>query len=236
MPRGQPLEDAPGWRVIERPQPRKRRISVTILAIATLLLLAFAATYRYQVGWPADHQPQIASPAISTVARAASPSTKDPIAGTPEPGRTSAALPEPVVRQPDTTGVARSEPEVAATPLVRSPPARADSLRIFIHYPAHHGDAVPAIRLAALLQTRGFPIVDIRLVEREVERPSVRYFFPGDRADSGRLVDVIGTLSPHDAPDKATDFSHFSPKPRPGTVELWLPAAGPGPMAQESPL
>jgi hypothetical protein len=95
---------------------------------------------------------------------------------------------------------------------------------------------VPAIRLAALLQTRGFPIVDIRLVEVEVEQPSVRYFFPGDRAESRRLVEVIDTLVPQQAPDTATDFSHFSPKPRPGTVELWLPAAGPGPIAQESSL
>jgi len=216
MTRGKPLDGAPGWRVIERPQPRKRRTSVTILAIAVVSLLAFAVTYRYQVGWPEDHRLQMALPAASPVSRATAPTVE-----TPEPEGAVAAKPQP---------------EAAATPLPHPPPTISDSLRIFIHYPARRNDAVPAIRLAALLQTRGFPIADIRLVEVEVEQPSVRYFFPDDRADSRRLVDVIDTLLPHQAPDKVTDFSHFSPKPRPGTVELWLPAAAPGPMAQGSSL
>jgi hypothetical protein len=227
MTRGKPLEGAPGWRVIERPrpQPRKRRASVIILAIAAGLLLVFAVTYRYQVGWPQDHHPQIALPS-ATVAPRTDRGPSMPKSVAEAPGRRALA--------------ARPEPEIRETPRIAKPqaapgaPSAPDSLRIFIHYPAHHDDAVPAIRLAALLQTRGFPIVDIRLVELEIDEPSVRYFFPGDRAVSRSLVDVIGTLAPHLAPDKATDFSHFFPKPRPGTVELWLPAAGPGPMAQDS--
>jgi hypothetical protein len=234
MNRGKPLEGAPGWRVIERsqtgprPEPRKRRVSITILAIAAGLFLACAVTYRYQVGWPEGHQPQFAAPAATAAPRASAlPATGIPVAVAPAPEPAIAAGPAAETR------IAKGQPEVAAAARLRSPPPP-DSLRIVIHYPAHHDDAVPAIRLAALLQTRGFAVVDIRLVEVEIEQPSVRYFFPGDRADSRRLVDVIDTLVPHQAPDKATDFSHFSPKPRPGTVELWLPAAGPGPLAQDS--
>ena len=234
MTRGKPLEGAPGWRVIERPQPepRKRRASVIILAIAAGLLLVFAVTYRYQVGWPKDHHPQIALPSATAAPRTDGGSaTQNPVAEAPGPERAIAAGPEPEIREPPRVAIPQAEVEAAPRP--GAPPAP-DALRIFIHYPAHHGDAVPAIRLAALLQTRGFPIVDIRLVEFEIDQPSVRYFFPGDRAVSRGLVDVIGTLDPHLAPDKASDFSHFSPKPRPGTVEVWLPAAGPGPMAQDS--
>jgi hypothetical protein len=199
--------------VIERSQPRpRRRVSVTILAVAACLLLAFAATYRYQAGWPAGHRPQLASPAVVPTPRGAAPA-RAPL----EPERTIAAKPAPeVVPVPDRPRAA------AATP------------RIFIHYPAHQGDAVPAIQLAALLQTRGFHVADIRLMDVEVERPSLRYFFARDRADSRRLVDVLNALSVRQVPDQATDFTHFPRKPRPGTVELWLPAAGPGPLAQDS--
>lgn len=115
-----------------------------------------------------------------------------------------------------------------------APPAGAGSFRIVIHYPAHRGDVVPAIKLAALLQIRGFRVAGIRPVDVEVERPSVRYFFAKDRARSERLVDTMSVLLPNQAPGEATDFSHFSPKPSPGTVEVWLPAGGPGPLAQDS--
>jgi hypothetical protein len=217
MPRGKPLENAPGWRVIEHPQPRpRRRVSVTILTVAACLLLAFAVTYRYRAGWPADHHPQLATPAVIPAHRAAA--TPPPATATPAPERAIAAAPEPL----------------AAPPPVGPLKASAGPPRIFIHYPAHQGDAAPAMRLAALLQTRGFEVADIRLVEIAVEHPSLRYFFARDRADSERLVDVLNALSIHQVPDGATDFSAYAPKPRPGTVELWLPASGPGPLAQDS--
>ena len=248
MTRGKPLAGAPGWRVVERRQPGprrrpqhqpetqrrpehqpgKRRASVTILAIAVGLLLIFAGTYRYRVGWPENRQLQFTAPTATTTLRASAPPTSEPAIARPEPA-------VPATPDPDPPGIAKPQRDVVAAPRRRGPAAPAGSLRIFIHYPAHRDDAVPAIRLAALLQTRGFPIVDIQLVEIEVEQPSVRYFFPEDRSDSRRLVDAIRTLLPREAPDQATDLSDFSPKPRPGTVELWLPADGPGPMAQDSP-
>jgi hypothetical protein len=30
---------------------------------------------------------------------------------------------------------------------------------------------------------------------------------------------------PERAPQRASDFTHYTPRPRPGNVEIWLPAA-----------
>jgi hypothetical protein len=143
----------------------------------------------------------------------------------------------------------RSQAAAPSVARVQAPPERAtmpgptseaspgmDAAGITIHYPAHGNDAVTAIRFAALLQTRGFPVADIRLVEVEIEQPSVRYFFAGDRAESRHLVDVMSTLSVDQAPDQATDYSHVRRKPRPGSIELWLPAVDRTQMAQRSAL
>ena len=97
--------------------------------------------------------------------------------------------------------------------------------------------------LAALLRTRqvssqalvlehlrgqGFTVADIRPVDFGIGKPSVRYFFDDDRSASERLVAELGRFL-HDAgarvPDQASDFSHFTPKPRPGNVEVWLAAS-----------
>jgi hypothetical protein len=59
----------------------------------------------------------------------------------------------------------------------------------------------------------------------------VRYFFDGDRRESRRLVEAIGAFyakARGGAPGEATDFSDFSPKPRRGNVEVWLPAPAAG--------
>jgi hypothetical protein len=56
-------------------------------------------------------------------------------------------------------------------------------------------------------------------------KPSVRYFFARDRAASRRLVEEVSRFfeeRPSQAPDDASDFTHFVPKPRPGNVEVWL--------------
>jgi hypothetical protein len=74
-------------------------------------------------------------------------------------------------------------------------------------------------------------VVDIRPVDFQIEQPSVRYFFDGDRRESRRLVEAIGVFyakARGRGPDQATDFSHFSPRPSQGSVEVWLPALAGG--------
>jgi hypothetical protein len=102
----------------------------------------------------------------------------------------------------------------------------AGEIRIFIHHVADQPAGALAQQLAEYLRGQGFTVADIRSVDFGVGKPSVRYFFARDRAASGRLVEELGRFSTGGAslaPDRASDFTHFVPKPRPGTVEVWLP-------------
>jgi hypothetical protein len=101
----------------------------------------------------------------------------------------------------------------------------AASIRVFIHHAEGAGNAIRALQLAAFLETRGFDIADIRMVEFDIARPGVRYFFDRDQRESRRLVEAVRAFfvkAPGRAPDQATDFTTFSPKPRRGNVEIWL--------------
>jgi hypothetical protein len=99
-------------------------------------------------------------------------------------------------------------------------------IRIFIHYTSSDvASADLAHRLADYLRGRGFTVGDIRPVDFSIGKPSVRYFFARDRAASQHLVEEVSrffeeTLS--QAPDEASDFTHYVPKPRPGNIEVWL--------------
>jgi hypothetical protein len=105
---------------------------------------------------------------------------------------------------------------------------RAGDIRIFIHHVADQGASALAQRLADYLRGQGFTVADIRAVDVIVDKPSVRYFFASDRAASQHLVEQLGRISEGGrslAPDRASDFTHFVPKPRPGSVEVWVPAS-----------
>lgn len=122
-------------------------------------------------------------------------------------------------------------------PLVNGPSAADEAavapipIQVVIHHAAGARNALPAIQLAAFLQTRGFDVSDIRPVDVEIERPSVRYFFAGDQPETRRLVEAIAAFfakAPDQAPHEAADLSHSSPKPRRGNIEVWLPPAAGG--------
>jgi hypothetical protein len=102
----------------------------------------------------------------------------------------------------------------------------AGETRVFIHHVADQRDGALAQQLAEYLRGQGFTVADIRSVDFGIAKPSVRYFFARDRAASQRLVEELGRFSAGGAslaPDRASDFTHFVPKPRPGSVEVWLP-------------
>ena len=85
-----------------------------------------------------------------------------------------------------------------------------------------------AERLAGYLRGQGFTVADIRPVDFSIGKPSVRYFFARDRAAGQRLVEELARFAEGGtslAPDHASDFTHFLPKPRPGSVEVWLPTS-----------
>jgi sulfocyanin len=101
-------------------------------------------------------------------------------------------------------------------------------IRVFIYHDAdHHGAAALAERLADYLRRQGYTVADIWPVDFTISKASVRYFFEDDRSASERLVDELGRFFEEGtlAPDQASDFTHFLPKPRPGNVEVWLPAS-----------
>jgi hypothetical protein len=107
------------------------------------------------------------------------------------------------------------------------PPA--GEIRVFIHhFASSDGDAAQAQLLAEHLRRQGFTVADIRPVDFSIGKPSVRYFFEDDRSASEQLVDELGRFLEETgarAPDRASDFTHFTPKPRPGNVEVWLSAS-----------
>ena len=104
----------------------------------------------------------------------------------------------------------------------------AGATRVFIHHVGDPRDGELAQRLADYLRGQGFTVADIRPVDFSIGKPSVRYFFARDRAASQRLVEELGRFFAGGAtlgPDHASDFTHFVPKPRPGSVEVWLPGS-----------
>jgi hypothetical protein len=136
----------------------------------------------------------------------------------------------------DSAAKARVAGEVSG--LEDRPMVSAGEIRVFIHHAAgHRGGTVLAQRLADHLRRQGFSVADIRPVDFTISKPSVRYFFEDDRSASERLVDELGRFfeegelgrffeeGTSSAPDHASDFTHFVPKPRPGNIEVWLTAS-----------
>jgi hypothetical protein len=143
---------------------------------------------------PARRQPR--APAIDAAAREA-----------------SAALDRLIVESHTDDASARAAPDTAR-------------IRIFIHYAATDvEDAALARRLADHLRRTGFTVAGMRPVDFTIEQPSVRYFFEGDRRASQRLIDVLAEFFDGAwslVPQRASDFTHHTPRPRAGSVEVWL--------------
>jgi hypothetical protein len=221
------LEGAPGWRVVEREQQRSWRAGYVIVPLAILVgsLQVLIPSDLNRGGWPQDRRQ--AAPAD-----APAPTTERAI-DAPQAQRQAQQLPESTGRsaEPQRAPLADARPLASSEPADEATAAGPTPIRVVIHHTAGAENALPAIQLAAFLQARGFDVVDIRPVDVEIERPGVRYFFDGDQLESGRLVEAIGAFyakARGRAPDEAADFSHFSPKPRRGNVEVWLPAPAAG--------
>jgi hypothetical protein len=172
-------------------------------------------------------QPAITPPAPSaTPQQPASEPASDANPGQPPDSAASVATVVSMPRAASSPGlhVARE----ASMPDDRSALPAGD-IRIFIHHTANHqGDAALAQRLTDYLRHQGFTVAEIRTVDFNIRTPSVRYFFQRDRAASQRLVEELGRFVDEGrslVPDHASDFTHFLPKPRPGNVEVWLPAS-----------
>jgi hypothetical protein len=99
---------------------------------------------------------------------------------------------------------------------------------VFIHHTASdRTSAALAGQLADQLRREGYPVVATRQVRFRVTAPGVRYFFPADREAAGRLLRASTRfVAPRNgrAPATPGDFTHVEPKPRAGTLEIWIPS------------
>jgi hypothetical protein len=204
MPRGRPVEGAPGWRVVERPERRSWRAGYVIVPVAIMLGLfqILTSSSRDGIGWPDNHQQQASAPETpESLSQATRPEVR----------------PLPSARPLAGAGAT----DEAAAPL--------GPIHVAILHTAGTGNALAAMQLAADLQTRGFAVTDIRPVDVEIERPAVRYFFESDRPATRRLIAAIDAFfakAPAKTLAQAADFSHVSPKPPQGSIEVWLPPSG----------
>jgi hypothetical protein len=140
---------------------------------------------------------------------------------------TGEALSSEISSAPPTLPARAQAAEASASADRPAPPV--GEIRVFIHHTAGRaGDAALAQRLADHLRGQGFTVADIRPVDFRIGKASVRYFFEDDRSASERLAADFGRFMQEAgarAPDDASDFTHFMPKPRPGNVEVWLRAS-----------
>ncbi len=126
-------------------------------------------------------------------------------------------------------------PAPSATP--PGPPAVAPTLaRVVIHYTAGDSNALSRAReLGRHLRAGDLATVELRQVPMRVSTDNVRYFFDADE-DKARAVHSVVARWQKQPGAPATvpisDFSHFRPLPRLGTIEIWLATAGlPAPVA-----
>ena len=218
------------------PAARRRRSLVLGLAVFAVMASAaylglHAAFYREVLARAVPSVPHPAgSPLIATP-----PALPVPGPAIPSPGP-AMPVPDPASSDraaPSDPGRSRSVPPAvrrgSETPEPSSPPPRenasppapgAPAPRVVIHVPSgsEGAEAVSAHLRAGLGARLG--AVAARRVPGTPDRPSIRFFHPGDEpvaqqvaawmADAG----LIWTLQ---------DFSTFSPRPSRGTIEVWLP-------------
>jgi hypothetical protein len=160
------------------------------------------------------------------------PAGLDPSLAAPEEGAPpSPRPPAPPERssEPDPPAAAAATPPLPAPQRIEpnAPPVPAE-IRVFIHH-SSGDDAVTgeARALAARLQERGTRTVIVRPVPFGIRGLSVRYFHDDDLAAARQTLAITrGLLG--GAPDAPADFTAFTPPPRPGTIEVWLPGGGSG--------
>jgi hypothetical protein len=163
-----------------------------------------------------------AAPPVAPAAPLAAPAGR---AAPPPPLAAPAIPPAAAARQEAPESVVAAPP--AADPGT-SASVGGGGLRVFIHHAASdRTGAAQAQQLADQLRREGYPTVVTRQVRVRVTAPGVRYFFPADREPASRLLRTSARfLAPRGGrpPGTPTDFTHLQPKPRPGTLEVWVPA------------
>lgn len=199
----------------EPPRPsRWRRMAVLLLLWLAAGTAGFAALTLLVPGRPAVPPP---------VATVATPVLEPP----PQP-----AAPAPDARTLLGPPIAAREPAPMALPQQLAtedePLAAPAAPRVVIHYSAGNASGATLARdIAAALGGDSFGEPEIRAVPQMVVTASVRYFHGADRDAAARLVASVRPLlagAGRAAPVTPIDFTDFTPSPRPGTLEIWIPS------------
>lgn len=136
-----------------------------------------------------------------------------------------AALPGPPARQP-----APVLAEAPAATAMAAPP------RIVVHYAGGDRAGGRALLVADYLALHDLPVVEMRPVPLSIATRSVRYFHAADRDRAEAVAAALDRLDagkPVVDAARLADFTHYVPKPQPGTIEIWLPAPPVAPAASD---
>lgn len=141
------------------------------------------------------------------------------VLGAPLPLGKEAAAPPPV------------PPAAEAPPPDLPPPGPADptplsGARLFVHHYAIPPLATVAADVVGALRSEGLTVIDTRTVRSSVSSGNVRYFFPEDREAAASLAERLSKLYGERFEGqgfRVIDFTHYDPKPRQRTIEIWLP-------------
>jgi hypothetical protein len=97
-------------------------------------------------------------------------------------------------------------------------PAQEVTASIDVHLHHRGADAAVAARadeIAATLRGLGATVELFDAGDRVVNADRLRFFFPSDAAAADVLVEALPATI-------LQDFTHYTPTPAPGTLELWL--------------
>ncbi|MBU8539013.1 hypothetical protein [Falsiroseomonas tokyonensis] len=196
--------------------PRRSRPPALLLFWCGLLAGAGSLAAVLQLLGPPPAPPPAPMAEAALPSRQAAPGPAPALQAAPSPAD---AAPLPPAAQPPAP--AALPPPPPAPPLLaeaaplEAAPEGAVAPRIFVHHLP--GSSAAAGALAARAARLGGS-VEVRDVPFTPPTPQVRFFRPSDEALARRLA---GTLGPG---WRLHDLTRFSPRPRPGTLEIWLPA------------
>ena len=161
------------------------------------------------------------SPPISVSVPPETPAARAPATGPVGTANRSAPLPAP----------ARPVPDNAQSPALRLDDlvsATVPDSRVYFHYSTLEGGGEETARqYAHHVLDNGFLSLEIRPVNVAIKTASIRYFYEDDRAESVKLSQALQQLTAARGATPVTysvvDFLRFTPKPRKGTIEVWIP-------------
>ncbi|WP_052402111.1 ATP-binding protein [Muricoccus aerilatus] len=175
---------------------------------------------------PAAPRPDLSGPPPATSAAPAVPT--EPASSTPPPAAAEgnaapAAEPSAPVAIPPVPPLNQGFLAPPAPPAPAEAPARTEAprgppARVIVHFLS----ATPQERSERLLAglTARYPDLQVRRGGRGPSFAVVRHFLP---ADAGSAETVAGLLASSGVEARVQDFSSYRPRPRPGTIEVWLP-------------